>query len=1274
MLEQEHLDRHITAKHRAAKDHICDTCGKGFARKDILKRHQQGHEKQAALAAEAARAEASGTESTASSVKGKKRAINPEVTLDDGNGPVKAPRVGRACARCRSSKLRCDGELPCARCQKAGVDCSFDRPTKASTGRAHSVAMSDDMSPGMSSGSGGDSEDRADYDDDYLPILPTPPTNFDAWRPPANASGFPPLPPSYGLGARPPGAHHALPPNSFLAGAPSPGYYPPTSNPYNYRPPAAAYPNPAMFASLNLPHHVGSPLNPFAQPPPSQAGHPVAGGSQAPAPNAHYDDSSFGRQIGDSSNDFLDLISSGANDDAIDWSVLGAGFAGQGSSSSMLSGSAGTGPPTGPHGHPTAMAYTPRGASPGTANDHGAGLLAAAAAAAASQPLSDMRHNGTTEADPLAPVSASESYAMSADEDGESQPDAANAPRNRRHRNSLVESDNAAVSLLQLASANHTPRVSPEPESAPSSSSVNHGHKPASSSRLHQSYVNPADPDLEIETPETASGEETPRLSHLAPHTPSDPWPLSYRPTEPTEDPLPSSARGTGYGSRATSPPPHASQHAPLNHVPHVTESTRYRILCKVRDLADSAGRDSSISDRFVPRLELLELFVQLYFDQYHATFPLLHQPTWDPNSAPSFLVLAVASVGARYAYERVVGASMHAHALLECSRRMMQVMGDLDNTLLRTVAWQQTLLIVLLTGMISGNKRDLERTQALASMPTTYARRQGWLNVAASQRDQEEDAGLSVDDKWRRWRDREEIRRLGFGAIMVDCMGTALWNTENAALFADAADTPLPCSAALWDASTALLWQAETTQTASTASPTTSAAIQHVCSSPADPTSASPVSRSLEKNVFALSIVLAIIHALSWTKEHASWTEKSLFSHRMGVESNKGASGRDGSKADEDDSSEALRRGIEYFQDRVLLPASMLARTDQPTLTAENGSMALMLHLTALSHRLPLRVLQPLARISSLVPNTSTQATLKAWSTASNGSVARETLYHAGQIIGLCCTSLASASNSQPPAPPAATGTESPVEPFALFYASLAVVAWIEENAVDDEDAEQMDSNGAGPEARGGGDELALDILRDRTDPSLVSFFQSTSSSGSDTPRPIVPTLSNLGRLDRRATAHKVLRLAGQHLTQLKCWKVGESLGRTLIEVVRKEEHEQGKPTSGDDAGPSVDGAGSGGARAATDPVPTTIALLPALPGQSAKEEGDSNGGLGLAGRGAGVVAANDAENTTVDGADAPEATSSASATTHLAVQPQQQQQPMQQDEDRQVKMEIAV
>ena len=40
----------------------------------------------------------------------------------------------------------------------------------------------------------------------------------------------------------------------------------------------------------------------------------------------------------------------------------------------------------------------------------------------------------------------------------------------------------------------------------------------------------------------------------------------------------------------------------------------------------------------------------------------------------------------------------------------------------MRTVAWQQTLLIVLMTGMISGNKRDLERTQSESLFPPSSA------------------------------------------------------------------------------------------------------------------------------------------------------------------------------------------------------------------------------------------------------------------------------------------------------------------------------------------------------------------------------------------------------------------------------------------------------------------------------------------------------------------------------------------------------------------------
>lgn len=188
---------------------------------------------------------------------------------------------------------------------------------------------------------------------------------------------------------------------------------------------------------------------------------------------------------------------------------------------------------------------------------------------------------------------------------------------------SLSIQGSAAETLLQLAS--HTPRASPEPEH---------------------------------------------RTSHPI-HNLADPWPLSYRPTEKTE-------RLDKGASRAASPRPGyqlvntslngAQQHnSNLKLVPPVNPTTRARVLDKVRHIHEPDAR-------FVPRLELLDLFVQLYFDKFATLLPMIHRPSFDPNTCPSFLVLAVASVGARYAGDRVQGAKMHAQALMEIARKMLNI------------------------------------------------------------------------------------------------------------------------------------------------------------------------------------------------------------------------------------------------------------------------------------------------------------------------------------------------------------------------------------------------------------------------------------------------------------------------------------------------------------------------------------------------------------------------------------------------------------------------
>lgn len=50
-----------------------------------------------------------------------------------------------------------------------------------------------------------------------------------------------------------------------------------------------------------------------------------------------------------------------------------------------------------------------------------------------------------------------------------------------------------------------------------------------------------------------------------------------------------------------------------------------------------------------LPPVEILNAFIQLYFEAFHDTLPILHQPTFNPNTANCLLVLAVAEIGCRF-------------------------------------------------------------------------------------------------------------------------------------------------------------------------------------------------------------------------------------------------------------------------------------------------------------------------------------------------------------------------------------------------------------------------------------------------------------------------------------------------------------------------------------------------------------------------------------------------------------------------------------------------
>jgi hypothetical protein len=72
-----------------------------------------------------------------------------------------------------------------------------------------------------------------------------------------------------------------------------------------------------------------------------------------------------------------------------------------------------------------------------------------------------------------------------------------------------------------------------------------------------------------------------------------------------------------------------------------------------------------------LPPIEVMNCFVQLYFEKFHPSFPLLHKPSFNTSTKPSILALAVAATGCRHS--KAPSAENCAIALQELLRRAIK-------------------------------------------------------------------------------------------------------------------------------------------------------------------------------------------------------------------------------------------------------------------------------------------------------------------------------------------------------------------------------------------------------------------------------------------------------------------------------------------------------------------------------------------------------------------------------------------------------------------------
>lgn len=94
--------------------------------------------------------------------------------------------------------------------------------------------------------------------------------------------------------------------------------------------------------------------------------------------------------------------------------------------------------------------------------------------------------------------------------------------------------------------------------------------------------------------------------------------------------------------------------------------SSLYRLLGELCDDLSQGSPDELRT--FLPASEILNVFVQLYFENFHEGFPVLHRDTFKASSDSLLLYLAVAAIGSQYS--RISCRSTSTAGMLHILRR----------------------------------------------------------------------------------------------------------------------------------------------------------------------------------------------------------------------------------------------------------------------------------------------------------------------------------------------------------------------------------------------------------------------------------------------------------------------------------------------------------------------------------------------------------------------------------------------------------------------------
>ncbi|KAJ5678655.1 hypothetical protein N7462_006899 [Penicillium macrosclerotiorum] len=246
----------------------------------------------------------------------------------------------------------------------------------------------------------------------------------------------------------------------------------------------------------------------------------------------------------------------------------------------------------------------------------------------------------------------------------------------------------------------------------------------------------------------------------------------------------------SGTSFLGTNPPPR---------LPRLSEATRQGILSLIVQTSPM-GIDGQPTAMDSPLLTLgaLQGYCDLFFTRFNVTYPLIHQPTFNPELIDPVFLAAVLIMGATYSTREAHQLAVGIHDKLR-----NQLLCHEDFSPQPDLWVLQAMLLIDCFGKLRAGPKQRERAQLFHCVLIKLIRRS---NSCCIQDMSHLARSADVEQAWHQVMDAEQRKRLAMHCFM--------WDTQHAVLFSQSLcmsafeiRSCLPCSAPAWEASSAREW-----------------------------------------------------------------------------------------------------------------------------------------------------------------------------------------------------------------------------------------------------------------------------------------------------------------------------------------------------------------------------------------------------------------------------------------------------------------------------------